>query len=422
MALIDHGLLLASLGCCARWLYAIEPGWRKRATLAALLLLEWVAGAALGQTAAGYAAIWLTMALFVLFYGDGDCPKSAFIIGQGAIWLAGGLGLAVAAHLGALPPAAPRASGAGLLEALLPGAAGRLGALLAASMATALLAVWVIGAQYLLALGLRGQLRSPVAALVPLLMLGCGHVAANGQGTAAALLMGLIVLALEAAYRGFSHEFQETTVEFQNRVLSHHYEEVKGVYLNMRGWRHDYHNHIQTMKAQLHMGHIDALEKYLNALEDDLNQVDTLIHSGNMLVDAILNSKLSLAKARDIHLTCAATVPERLGVSDTDLCVIIGNLMDNAIEACEKVERSGRFLRLYMAVMKKQLYLSIANSAPEEANFNARHYITEKRGNHGHGVKRVKLAVDRYDGYLNLKNEPGVFVSEVMLPMREPEA
>ena len=102
--------------------------------------------------------------------------------------------------------------------------------------------------------------------------------------------------------------------------------------------------------------------------------------------------------------------------------MIIGNLMDNAIEACEKVERSGRFLRLYMAVMKKQLYLSIANSAPEEANFNARHYITEKRGNHGHGVKRVKLAVDRYDGYLNLKNEPGVFVSEVMLPMREPEA
>ena len=72
--------------------------------------------------------------------------------------------------------------------------------------------------------------------------------------------------------------------------------------------------------------------------------------------------------------------------------------------------------------MKKQLYLSIAKSAPEEANFNARHYITEKRGNHGHGVKRVKLAVDRYDGYLNLKNEPGVFVSEVMLPMREPEA
>ncbi|MDO4355754.1 MAG: GHKL domain-containing protein [Clostridia bacterium] len=389
MALIFHGLLLASMMFCIRWLYAFEPGRKKRAALAGLIGLEWLGGFCTGWLAAGCAAVLLTALLFVLFYGDGECPKPAFFIGMAAIWAAGGLALWVG---GLAWPDGPW---------------------------LALLTVWAIAAQYLLVLGLRGQLRAPAARFLPLLALGFGGLAATGQGVAAALLLALTVLALEFAYRGYAHTFQESTAEFQNRVLSHHYEEVKNVYLNMRGWRHDYHNHIQTMKAQLHMGRVGELERYLNELEDDLNQVDTLIHSGNLLVDAILNSKLSLAKARDIRLDCTATVPEALSVSDTDLCVIVGNLMDNAIEACEKVEPEQRFLRLYMAVMKRQLYLSVTNSAPEEADFNARHYITEKRGNHGHGVKRVKLTVDKYDGYLNLKNEPGVFVSEVMLPMKE---
>lgn len=82
-----------------------------------------------------------------------------------------------------------------------------------------------------------------------------------------------------------------------------------------------------------------------------------------------------------------------------------------------KVNEKDRFIRIYMSILKQQLYISITNSALEDLNFNERNYISEKRGNHGHGMKRVKLTVDKYNGYLNLQNEPGVFVSEVMLPL-----
>ena len=102
-----------------------------------------------------------------------------------------------------------------------------------------------------------------------------------------------------------------------------------------------------------------------------------------------------------------------------DLCVILGNLLDNAIEACQALEKERRFLRLYIAVNKGQFYLSVQNSAREEPDFDARNYISRKRGNHGLGMKRVKTAVDKYHGYLNLANEPGIFAAEVTMPLAD---
>ena len=83
----------------------------------------------------------------------------------------------------------------------------------------------------------------------------------------------------------------------------------------------------------------------------------------------------------------------------------------------ERVGEKERFLRIYMAVNKSQLYLSVQNSASQEPDFEQQNYITKKRGNHGLGMKRVKAAVDKYNGYLNLANESGIFAAEVSMPL-----
>lgn len=185
----------------------------------------------------------------------------------------------------------------------------------------------------------------------------------------------------------------------------------------MRGWRHDYHNHIQVLKAQLALGKFVEVSDYLDKLEESLNQVDTYVKSGNQMIDAILNGKLSLARDREISVNCKAQMPETLPVSDVDLCVILGNLLDNALEACEEIVPGQRFLRIYMARNKSQLYISIQNSAKEDLDFKERHYISTKRGNHGLGMKRVQAAVEKYDGFLHLANEPGIFAAEITMPV-----
>lgn len=228
----------------------------------------------------------------------------------------------------------------------------------------------------------------------------------------------LLFIVLESLYRTYETSFHHDTEDFQNQILSHQYEEIKSVYLNMRGWKHDYHNHIQAMKAYVQLHQFEQLSTYLGELETDLKRVDQLIKSGNLMMDAILNSKLSLAMDHHIAVTCKAVTPEKLSIADIDICVMIGNLLDNAIEACTKTPMEDRKIRIYTDIVHQQFYFSITNNALENLSVEQTHYISDKRGNHGHGMKRVKLTVDKYDGFLNLKNEAGVFVSELMIPLK----
>jgi len=233
------------------------------------------------------------------------------------------------------------------------------------------------------------------------------------------ILSTLAFVLLEFIFQNYQASFEKSTRYFQQNVLQHQYEEIKNIYLDMRGWRHDYHSHLQTIKAHLALNQLDEVQKYLLELEQDLSRVDSYVKSGNLMADAILNSKISIAENRNIKVICKAELPEKLSLTDIDMCVILGNLLDNATEACLNIDENKRFIRIYIAIFKKQLYMSIQNSAKEELNFNEKNYISTKRGEHGLGMKRVKILVDKYDGYLNLQNEPGIFASEVTIPLQD---
>ena len=99
-----------------------------------------------------------------------------------------------------------------------------------------------------------------------------------------------------------------------------------------------------------------------------------------------------------------AACPANLTVSDIDLCALIGNLIDNAVEACEGL--ADPYIRLYIGVLKNQLYISVTNATKDTVRKLDSEYITTKRGNHGHGLKRINLVVEKYEGYINRQNEP----------------
>lgn len=145
-----------------------------------------------------------------------------------------------------------------------------------------------------------------------------------------------------------SKRVNEKLENYQRELLDTHYQEVENMYRQMRGWRHDYRNHIQTMKAYAAQGDLEAIRSYLDLLDTDLNTVDTVVKTGNAMADAILNSKISLAKARDIPVHVDAHIPVKLTMSELDLCVILGNLFDNAMEASLALPPQERLIRVYM--------------------------------------------------------------------------
>ncbi|MCI8717952.1 MAG: GHKL domain-containing protein [Lachnospiraceae bacterium] len=205
---------------------------------------------------------------------------------------------------------------------------------------------------------------------------------------------------------------------YQSDLMEKHCQEVENMYRQTRGWRHDYHNHIQTMKAYLIMGNLDKLASYLNELDTDLTAVDTVIKTGNIMIDAVLNSKISLAKSRGITVDAKAIVPKNLSVSEIDLSLIIGNLMDNAMEACMKTEKNKRFIRVYIDILKGQLYIYVMNSTSGKLKKSGKLYLSTKNQKyHGFGLMRMDKVVDRYQGYVDRQDEEDVFVTEIMLPL-----
>lgn len=227
-------------------------------------------------------------------------------------------------------------------------------------------------------------------------------------------LTSAIVLILKAMLQ---KEYDKAIINYQNKLLSQEMEEVRSIYTTMRGWRHDYHNHMQSVKAYLAQDNITEAREYLDHLEIDLDDIKLLFDTGNLNVDAILNAKISLAMENEIQCDYKAIIPATMAVSDIDLCVIIGNLVDNAVEACRDVESGKQFLRLYIGPLKEQLYITVSNATNEVVRKLDDEYISKKRGDHGHGLKRINRVVEKYDGYISRKNEPGVFVTEIMLPL-----
>ncbi len=215
----------------------------------------------------------------------------------------------------------------------------------------------------------------------------------------------------------FSKQIDKRIAAYQRELIETHYQEVDNMYRKMRGWRHDYRNHIQAMKVMAAKGNMDGIKAYLDELDTDLNTVDTVVKTGNAMADAILNSKISLAQSKSIAVHCDAHIPVKLQMSELDLCCILGNLFDNAIEASLSLPEAERQIRVYMDMKGTQLYISFTNfTSGRKLNKVGNLFQTSKGEGHGFGLVRIDNIIERLGGYLSRNSEDGAFTTEILIP------
>ena len=233
-----------------------------------------------------------------------------------------------------------------------------------------------------------------------------------------AIIIACIALLISAFFllrKLFYHLVDKRIAQFQSDLISKQTVEIQNMYRQMQEWRNDYRNHIQNMKNRID-GDQGELEQYLDELADDLTQTDTSIQTGNVMADAVLNSKLSVAEQKSIQLNVKAHIPKGIEMTDVEMCSVLGNLLDNAIEACEKLPCDKRFLRVYIDKFKGQFYLSVQNSSPSIQRDKGI-FRTTKAGTHGFGLFRIDRIAKKYGGYVNRQYEEGVFATELLLPL-----
>lgn len=207
-------------------------------------------------------------------------------------------------------------------------------------------------------------------------------------------------------------------VEMQEEQAKRHLEEVRSIHNEMRGYKHDFHHHLQALKGQLEAGEIDRAIAYIDQLDQTLQNVDTLLKTGNVTVDAILSAKIAGAKAEGISVTVDANILDNLTLTDLELSIIIGNLLDNAIEACRSAEGK-KFIRISLHMKGKMLYFYMLNSAGAKKQKLGSLFKTSKGSAHGFGLHRAETVLNEHGGWVKYNSEDGAFTSEFLVPAVE---
>lgn len=208
----------------------------------------------------------------------------------------------------------------------------------------------------------------------------------------------------------------------QYELTKQHNSEIIEVYSKMREWRHDYANHMQLILSFLEKSdkadfNISKAINYIKDLDENIKSSSLSVSTGNYIVDAIVSAKETLALSYNINFEYNTYLPNAITVTDTDLCSILSNLFDNAIEACCKIE-DNRYIHFEMITVKNQLTIKVSNSTNGEYKIENDRFKTTKRGDlHGIGMSHIKSIVNDYSGLYNIKAEDSSFTTQISLPL-----
>lgn len=205
-------------------------------------------------------------------------------------------------------------------------------------------------------------------------------------------------------------------VELQTEQSKTHLDEVRSIHKEMRGYKHDFHNHLQTLKGYIEAGESERALKYIEELDYGVMNTDTLLKTGNVSVDVILSAKIAKAKSKGINVTVKANLPDNLNITDVELSIVIGNLLDNAIEACTASTDKEPFIRVYLVMKSNMLYFSMLNFSGDKLKKDGSLFNSKKGGFHGFGLRRAENIIEKHGGWIKYNSEDGAFSSEFLVP------
>ncbi|MGX4601780.1 ATP-binding protein [Faecalimicrobium sp. JNUCC 81] len=187
--------------------------------------------------------------------------------------------------------------------------------------------------------------------------------------------------------------------------------------LKMRQLYHDMKNHIICMKRLNECGYSNI--DYIENIEDKLISLDNTFDTGNVLLDIILNEKKEVCNNHNIKFSCNINFTKCGFIDAEDVCSIFSNILDNAIEACEKINNNKRHIYLDGKIVNRFFILKAENTKCNEVNVKNNNFITNKKDKylHGLGIKSIKESVKRYKGETVIDYSDDEFTMKILIPV-----
>lgn len=223
------------------------------------------------------------------------------------------------------------------------------------------------------------------------------------------ILMFDLILKLAENYQ---QKQELVLLELQNEMIVKAEKNTEQTFNLWRSSIHDYKHKVLVIKHWLDEGKIEELKDFIENESESLTQKVFYIKTGNEVVDAIINTKQNLAEKKGINFSVNVKIPPKCIVSDIDFVCIFGNLIDNAIEACET--QSEKRIEIVVKEIKKLLIIKVINSYKGKLPDKLSTTKKEKMF-HGIGLKNVKSILEKYDGTYQMIKEDNEVITKIMI-------
>lgn len=223
------------------------------------------------------------------------------------------------------------------------------------------------------------------------------------------------IFIIQKIISSYNKEIRWKNSEEQYKSILKYYKEYEQLNNKMSSERHDFTNHMIAIKEFAASNQNKKIIEYSNNLLENTKKMNKLLKIKNKTISALINYKSLLIEQYDIELKQFINVPESIHINDVDISIILGNALDNAIEACKKCDK--RLIDIYINYKNEHLKIEISNTKSGSSIYKDNKIQTTKKDkkNHGFGLENIARAVKKYDGYFNIKDKDDLFILEIFI-------
>jgi len=238
-------------------------------------------------------------------------------------------------------------------------------------------------------------------------------------------MIGLVISTIAIIKIGISETEKKANVDILSKQVESqigYYEKINKIYGEFRSFRHDYKNHVLCLRGLIAADKKEEALEYMNTMQDMSSVGKNKYHTGNVIIDALLDDKSEKAEKVNTKLEFNGIVPTS-GISNADLCVIMANAIDNAIEACSKDEsEKEKTIKADADFKQGYFFFKASNPMFEEVKFKGKNKVATSKSDkehHGFGVANIVRTAEKYDGTAEISTDNNEFTIDVQLLLKQ---
>ena len=259
----------------------------------------------------------------------------------------------------------------------------------------------------------------PISSIV-MFYLFCRNITHNDVAIITCVII-LIVINVFVFYlydevaKNYKLESKSRELELQTKYQEQQLKTMNDSVEKIRALKHEFKKHFSMLETLSESKNYEELNKYLQEINAGFNQANKYIESGNIVIDSILNYKLQEMYEKDIKVDTEIVLLEKLDISFYDFNIILGNLLDNSIEAAEQTEE--KYIKIYITYRKQKLNIEIHNTTNNKVDMNNVKTTKKDTVNHGYGIKNIKEILNKYESVYDAEQDGNMFKTKMCIFM-----